>query len=249
MQRISLLFSLLVVCFLTAVQAQTTAPKPDPALEKLHVWVGHWTYEGEYQPGPLGPGGKVAGEYDGEMILGGFAFQGRWAEKGPAGETRGLEIYGYDPLNKNYPFSIYMDNGGIYSGAMSISENTFTLPGKFLAAGKVYEARITIINAADGMSLTLKGEISADGKTWATFSRRPSTPRSSPPRESRWYREGGEYNPDHKPKSQGGMTYEEVDFRWNVAVVPSTHAGDGAKSIRRHLESGSEHLSIPREAR
>jgi uncharacterized protein (DUF2147 family) len=169
MQRITLLLSLLIVCFATATQAQTTAPKPDPALQKLHVWVGHWKYEGEYKPGPLGPAGKATGEYDGKIILGGFAFRGQWTEKGPAEETRGLEVYGYDPVNKNYPFSIYIDNGGIYSGAMNVSGNTYTLMGKFLAAGKVYDAKATVISASDGMSATRKNEISADGKTWITF--------------------------------------------------------------------------------
>jgi len=169
MRKIAILSSLLSICFVIAVQAQTTAPKPDPALQKLHAWVGHWTFEGESKPGPLGPGGKDSGEYDGKMILGGFAFQGRWTDKGPARETRGLEIYGYDPVNKNYPFSIYMDDGGIFSGAMSVSGNTYTLPGKLSAAGKVFDARLIITNAADGMSLTLKGEVSADGKTWSTF--------------------------------------------------------------------------------
>ena len=53
MQRISILLFLLVFCSATAMQAQAPAPKPDPEVKKLHVWVGHWTYEGEYKPGPL----------------------------------------------------------------------------------------------------------------------------------------------------------------------------------------------------
>lgn len=58
MQRISLLFAVLVVWFIAAVQAQAPVPKPGPEIRKLHVLVGHWTYEGEYKPGPLGPGAK-----------------------------------------------------------------------------------------------------------------------------------------------------------------------------------------------
>ena len=45
----------------TSVQAP--APQPDPEVKKLQVLVGHWTFKGEYKAGPLGPGGKVAGEY------------------------------------------------------------------------------------------------------------------------------------------------------------------------------------------
>jgi len=172
MQRFSVvLLFLLVVCFAAATQAQAPAlkPKPDPALQKLHGWVGHWTYEGEYKPGPLGPGGKFTGEYDGKMILGGFLLQARWTEKGPTGETRGLEIYGYDPVNKNFPSAVYMDNGSSLTGVMNISGNTFTFSGKFLAAGKLYEGRVTMINAEDWMSMTLKAEISTDGKAWTPF--------------------------------------------------------------------------------
>jgi hypothetical protein len=102
MQRISLVLLVLVLFSATAMQAQAPAPKPDPEVKKLHVWVGHWTYEGEYKPGPLGSGGKETGEYNGQMILGGFFFQARWTEKGPAGETRGLDIEAYDPVDKNF---------------------------------------------------------------------------------------------------------------------------------------------------
>jgi hypothetical protein len=48
--------------FAVSLWAQTTVPKPDPELKKLGVIVGHWTYEGEYKAGPLGPGGKAKGE-------------------------------------------------------------------------------------------------------------------------------------------------------------------------------------------
>jgi hypothetical protein len=74
MTRITVLLFALVVCFATAAQAQTQAPKPDPALKKLAVRVGHWTYEGENNPGPLGLGGKYTGEATCQMILGGFFF-------------------------------------------------------------------------------------------------------------------------------------------------------------------------------
>jgi len=171
MKKIAILCLLLIVGSVSVVQAQApaTAPKPDPELKKLTVWVGHWTYEGEIKPGPLGPGGKFTGEYDGKMILGGFVFQGRWTEKRPAGETRGLEMYRYDPVKKNFPTEIYIDDGSSYSGVMSINGNTFTLPGKFFAGGKLYEGRVVMINAADGLSMALKAEISTDGKTWTPF--------------------------------------------------------------------------------
>jgi hypothetical protein len=169
MQRISILLLALVVCFVTAMQAQAPAPKPDPALKKLHVWVGHWTYEGEYKPGPLGPGAKATGEFTGQMILRGFLFQGRWTEKGAAGETRGLEIEAYDPVNKNFVSNWYLSDGSRFSGVLTVSQKTLAWAGKYLLTGKQYQFKDTWILAADSMSGTERGEISADGKTWTPW--------------------------------------------------------------------------------
>jgi len=173
--RISILLFFLVVCSGTAMQAQAQAPKPGPEVKKLHVLVGHWTYEGEFKPGPLGPGGKVTGERTGEMILGGFFFQGRWTQKGPVGEARALEITGYDPVNKNYSSEFFFADGSALSAALTISGNTLTWAGKGLGPGRQYLFKETFILAADLMSMTDKGEISADGKTWTPLFERKHT--------------------------------------------------------------------------
>jgi len=81
MKRISVLLFLLVFCSATAMQAQAPAPKPDAEVKKLHAVVGHWTFEGEAKPGPLGPGGKFTGESNCQMILGGFFFQCQWRKQ------------------------------------------------------------------------------------------------------------------------------------------------------------------------
>ncbi len=87
----------------TAILAQTPVPKPDPESKKLATFLsGHWTYEGEYKPGPLGPGGKITGEYTGQTILKGSFFEGRETEKGATGEMHNIEIDAYDPANKNF---------------------------------------------------------------------------------------------------------------------------------------------------
>ena len=175
MRRITILLFLSVFCFTTAMQAQSQAPKPDPEMKKLHVFVGHWTYEGEAPPGPLGPGGKFAGEYDGQMILGGFFYQGRWTEKGPTGETGGLEIDWYDPVNKNLVFNFYLSEGSRLPGVFTVAGgNTYTFVGKFVTASKQYQYKGTFTFAPDLASATLKEEISVDSKTW------------TPLRESQW---------------------------------------------------------------
>jgi hypothetical protein len=169
MTRISVLLFVLVVFFATAMQAQAPAPKPDPEVKKLHADLGHWTYEGEAKPGPLGPGGKFTGEATCQMILGGFIFQCWLAEKGPGGEGRSLELDGYDPVNKNFTSDIYDDDGGRFSGVLTINRNTRTYAGKSVKPGKQYQYKGTFVLAPDLASGTYKEEISVDGKTWTTY--------------------------------------------------------------------------------
>jgi hypothetical protein len=169
MKRTIALLFLLAFCFATAMQAQAPAPKPAPEVKKLQAVVGHWTYEGESKTGPLGPGGKFSGENDCQMILKGFFFECRWVEKWPAGEGRGREIDGYDPVNKNFSSGFYMDDGSTFSGVLTIAGNTWTYAGKWVSAGKQYRYKGTFIVGADSTSMTGKEEISVDGQTWTPW--------------------------------------------------------------------------------
>jgi len=169
MKRFIIAVSVVVLVFAVGLQAQTSAPKPGPEHKRVEIFVGHWTYVGEYIAGPLGPGSKVTGEYTGQMILGGFFFQGQWVEKGPSGEVRGVETFGYDPVTKSYAQSQYQDDGSIGSGAYTDHGNIWNYTGTWLLGGKRYMVRMTITFATDLMSITGKGEISADGNSWAPF--------------------------------------------------------------------------------
>lgn len=166
MKRAAFLVGLVILVFSVSVWAQTTAPKPAPELKKFDFAVGHWTYVGEYKAGPFGPGGKVTGEMVGKWILGGFFFENQATEKWPMGVSHVIEIFGYDPVNKNYFSTEYHEDGSMMSGTYVFIGNTFTYTGKS-SAGPMIKMVLTI--AADQMSLTAKGEISADGKTWAPF--------------------------------------------------------------------------------
>jgi hypothetical protein len=169
MQRISILLLALVVCFATAMQAQAPAPKPDPEVKKLHVLVGHWTIEGEFKPGPLGPGGKWTGVDNCRMILGGFFFQCQLSGKVAESEVRLLEIDGYDPVNKNFSSRLYIGDGSTFSGVSTVTGNTWTWTGKWTAAGKEYQYKEAFILSPDLTGATNRSEISVDGKTWVPF--------------------------------------------------------------------------------
>ena len=166
MTRTTALLFILALCSATAMQAQAQAPKPDPALKKLLPLVGHWTYEGESKPGPLGPGGKFGGEYIAKMLLGGFFMQGVEREKGAAGEMTALGIEAYDPTHGNFTSNWYYANGNVFSGTLTVDGNTFTWAGKLLVAGKQYLMKEPMTVEPDLMSATVKSDISVDGKTW-----------------------------------------------------------------------------------
>jgi hypothetical protein len=169
MKRITILSSLLATCFVVAAQAQNATPKPDPALQKLHVIVGHWNYAGENQPGPLGPGGKYTGEFDIRMILGGFFVQCRDTEKTAMGESHSLEIWTYDPANKNFLTHGYADDGTTFSESFTFTGHTVPVAGTLFTGGKRYLTRMTQVWNEDWTSATMKEEISADGKAWVPW--------------------------------------------------------------------------------
>jgi hypothetical protein len=166
MRHIGISVSLIVLVFSAAILAQTPQPKPDPMLKKLDVLAGHWTYEGEYKAGPLGPGGKFTGEYSIQRILGDFFFQDEQIEKGPMGETQALDIYRYNPVNKNFAFNGFMNDGSTISGTLTVSGNTFTWEMKFGPSGNQYMVREPFTLAPDQKFLAGKAEISSDGKSW-----------------------------------------------------------------------------------
>ena len=169
MRRISVLPFLLVFCSATAVRAQAPAPKPGPEVKKMHAWVGNWMVEGEIKAGPLGPAGKHSGEMTCQMILGGFFLQCRWTDRGPAGDTRGLEVDGYDPVNKDFSSEIYFEGGGRFSGMLTIAGNTWTYAGKWTVAGKQCQLKDSYTFAPDLASATQTAEFSTDGNTWTPF--------------------------------------------------------------------------------
>jgi len=164
----TLMTTITAVCLgaLALAQQPDEPAKPGPELSKLAVYLGQWRYEGESKPTPLGPAAKFSGDATGEMILQGFFLEWRWKDQGTAGATQGVEILGYSPVSRNYPSSLFSDNGNSISGAYVFAGNTSTFAGTLIAKGKQYGFRATEIFAADFTSFTRTEDISVDGKTW-----------------------------------------------------------------------------------
>lgn len=166
MKRIVFAVGAIVLVFAVSIWAQATGPKPDPELMKFEVYVGHWTYAGEYKAGPLGPASKYTGELTIKKILKGFFFQNQAIEKGPMGESRVIEMVGCDPAKKSLISNEYHDDGMMMSGAYTFNGNICTYMGNLTVEGKPYMVKNVLALSTDMMTVTAKGEISTDGKTW-----------------------------------------------------------------------------------
>ena len=168
-RRFVILLLFCIVCYSAFTYGQTVAPKPDPAFQKLQIFLGHWTYKGEYKPGPLGPGGKVDGEYNYQFVLNGFLVEGHTTEKMAQGVTHFLEIDSYDPRSKSILMNVYTDDGSRYSGVIATSNDSVTWAGKLQFGDTEYHFRQVFVISKDHLTAQEHGEISADGKTWIPF--------------------------------------------------------------------------------
>jgi Protein of unknown function (DUF1579) len=155
--------------FLAQAQQPSQPTKPGPQHQKLQLWHGEWTYEGETYATVLGPGGKFTGKMTGRPTLNGFGLETVSLERGPLGETRNIESDGYDPVANNYPYISISDNGDVFQGVFTLNGTVAHWEGIAVMKGKRFQSRGTDAVSPDGMSISRRGEISADGKTWALF--------------------------------------------------------------------------------
>jgi hypothetical protein len=176
-----LLFPFILAGGLLSVLAQPPSPQPKPGPEhqKLRLWSGVWAYEGEAYSTFLGPGGKFSGTMTGRLTAGGFGLECVFSERGPWGETRIVEMDGYDPVAKNYPYLSVASNSNIYRGAFTVQGTVAKWEGVSIVNGKQYRDRGTDAVSPDGMNIDKRGELSQDGKTWVpsfSFRARKLTP-------------------------------------------------------------------------
>jgi len=150
-------------------QQPAQPPKPNPEHQKFALWFGDWTYEGQYETTPLGLGGTFTGRMTGRPILDGFGGEYVYVENGPSGETRTVEIDGYDPVAKNYPNIVVGSDGSIAYIPYTMNGNVASWEGTSVISGKRMRDRGTDAVASDGRSFTRKEEICVDGRTWLPF--------------------------------------------------------------------------------
>ena len=167
MKRCAFAGALLFVLSSVLIAQAPPIPKPGPEQQRLGAFVGNWTFEGEMKPGPMGPGGKMTGSDRIQWLPGNFFVERRFEGKSPMGEMKGLEIMGYDSAKKVYTFNGFDSMGSMLSGTMTVSGNTWTATGSGSMGGMIMHDRCTLAFGAGSTTLTVKCEMSMDGKTWA----------------------------------------------------------------------------------
>jgi ketosteroid isomerase-like protein len=149
--------------------ATEPAPETRPQHQKLQLWAGEWSYEGESQTTFLGPSEKFTGRMTGRSILNGFGLESVFNEQWPSGEVQTVEVNTYDPVTKSYPNISVSSDGSFEQGSFTVTGSVATWAGTLMVNGKWYKDRGTDAVAPDGMSITKHGEISVDGETWVPW--------------------------------------------------------------------------------
>ena len=113
--------------------AQTPAPVPQPGLEhkRLDAFVGKWSSEGEAQPSPYGPAGKMTSVETFAWLPGGFFMIHQWDTRQGAVEIKGMEIMGYDGRSKVYTSRFFDNFGNSGSAKATLHGNTWIWAGRF----------------------------------------------------------------------------------------------------------------------
>jgi len=171
MKRIVFVVSVAVLVFAVAVQAQTSAAQPGPEYKILDAWTGDWIIQGEAKDSSSGPLHKFDWTLKGRRILGGFFLEIHQVWKAQGNVQNGVEITGFDPTKKTCMTHIFFDDGSwIISTQTLINERTRIENGTtYYPDGKFMKWRCTWDFSSDWMSLSVKGEVEADGKWWTSF--------------------------------------------------------------------------------
>ena len=172
MRCLTVLVAVVSVSVAAVIAQKQEMPKPGPEHQRLGAFVGNWAFEGELKPGPLGPGGKMTGTDRIEWAPGNFFVQRNYQGNSPnvPGEMHGLEILAYDGAKKIYTFNAFDSLGMMESGTMTVKGNTWSTTGTMTIGAATMRDRCSLEFGAGGSTLTMKCEVSTDGKTWTPAS-------------------------------------------------------------------------------
>ena len=121
-----------------ATKIQPSAP--DPALNKLDVFVGKWKVEGKsYAEGSSSENLQVSSVemifvQTGEWLSGGFFLVNRWDGRVGESEFNGMEVIGYDAKSRTYISRMFDNGGNAPTYQISLHDNVWTYSGELQRA-------------------------------------------------------------------------------------------------------------------
>lgn len=110
-------------------ESDTAQPSgPSPEHKRLEAFVGTWRTEGEIRASSSGPAARFHATDVYEWLPGGFFLVHRWDAHMPDGETKGIEIIGYDGASRTYLMHFFDNQGntGIMRGSVESGIWRFT---------------------------------------------------------------------------------------------------------------------------
>ncbi len=161
--------AVLALLLAPALGAQTPQQfnRPSAAHAKLTYFVGSWSFTGDIQPSPMGPGGPFTATDTCEWFSGGFFVVCRSNGQGPSGATQGLYFLGYSAERQRYTYAgIGNDQGEQGEATGTISGDVWSWDADFTANGQAMKGRYTLTQK-NANSYTFKWEVAPAGGPFA----------------------------------------------------------------------------------
>jgi hypothetical protein len=167
MKRLIIKLAAIIVVTTTAM-AQMEMPKPGPEHQKLNVFVGSWTLDGDMKPGPMGPGGKMAEKEKCEWMEGSYYLVCHSDYTSSMGNGVGLSVMGYSNDDKAYTYREFSSDGEFVDARGTLNGDTWTWTSDNKMGGMTMKGRFTIkMTSATSYNFTF--EMSDDGTKWMTI--------------------------------------------------------------------------------
>jgi hypothetical protein len=147
--------------------AQTDTPKPGPEHQKLDLFAGSWTLDGDLKPGPMGPGGKVSEDEKCEWMEGNFFLVCHASFKSAMGNVSGVSIMGYSSDDKIYTYREFNSMGEYMESKGSVEGDTWTWNGDDKMGDTIVKGRFTM-KFTSPTSYNFTYDMSKDGTKWET---------------------------------------------------------------------------------
>jgi len=141
-------------------------PKPGAEHEKLDVFAGTWTLQGDLKPGAMGAGGSVTENEKCEWMDGRFFLVCHTDFKSSMGNGVGTSFMGYSADDKSYTYREFNSWGEFTDSKGSVDGDTWTWVNDEKAdGGKMIKGRFTM-KLTSSTSYNFTYETSQDGMKW-----------------------------------------------------------------------------------